>query len=213
MGHDGKLVFPTKTETAYPPLLCQRVAALVKEAAIAKGAKASPPAFVPTGAQEEVRAARRHGWANLPPLVAEYKEITDNQPVDVDFKPLASLPTWGKMGTGQIMGNRRTSILVSEQYSMGDPLCGVYRTPAEFLQASLQARHPIDFACSIPEILVADVVKVLNDGPKLVNARRRLEVMKVRRLAQELAAEGPIRAWIRSLRKSSKGKICWYGRS
>ena len=65
----------------------------------------------------------------------------------------------------------------------------MYRTPAEFLQASLQARHPIDFACSVPEILVANVVKVLNDGPKLVNARRRLEVMKVRRLAQELAAE------------------------
>ena len=186
---DGKPVFPTKAEAAYPEQLCRKVANLVKQAAVERGATTAQPAYAPAGAPEEVRSARRHGWANLPPLVAEYKQITDQQPGDSHYKALASLPIWGKMGDGHDMGNRGTEILVSKHHKPGDALYGIYRTHEEFLQASLEAKHPIDFACSIPEVLVSNVVKVLNEGPKLVATRRRLAVLKVKRLAQELAAE------------------------
>ena len=185
----GKPVFPTKTEAAYPELLCRRVAALVKQAVLDKGAIVAPAAFLPTGAQEEVRSSRRHGWATLPPLVAEYKQVTDVQPEGQSFKLLASLPSWGKTGCSNEMGIRGTDVVISDHYKMGNEIYGVYRTPEEFLQAALDAKHPIDFACSVPEVLVRNIVKVLNDGPKLVNARRKLEVLKVKRLAQQLAAD------------------------
>lgn len=185
----GRPVFPTKAEAAYPELLCQRVATIVKQAAVDRGARADQPAFLPAGAQEEVRAARRHGWANLPPLIAEYMQITDKQPAERQFKLLTSLPVWGKRGDEYGMGCRGTEMVVSSEYKLGDPLYGVYRSHEEFVQAALHVRHPIDYACSVPEILVENIAKVLNDGPKLVVARRRLEVLKVKRLAKQLASE------------------------
>ena len=42
---------------------------------------------------------------------------------------------------------------------MGDAIYGIYRTPEDFLQAALDARHPIDFACSVPEVLIRNIVK------------------------------------------------------
>lgn len=163
------------------------MAALVKQAAVGKGAKVMQPAFLPTRAQEEVRSARRHRWANLPPLVSEYEQITDAQPVDQPFKLLTSLPTWGKLGLEHEMGIRGIEMAVSQQHKMGDPVFGIYRSHEEFLQASLEAKHLIDFACPLPEILVKNIVRVLNDCPKLVNARRNLEVPK--RLAKQLSEE------------------------
>ncbi|CAL1173405.1 unnamed protein product [Cladocopium goreaui] len=87
------------------------------------------------------------------------------------------------------MKDRGTLVSISDQHKMGDAVFGVYRTHEEFVQAALQAKHPIDFACSFPELLVKNIAKVLNDGPKLVNARRKLEVLKVKKLAVQLESE------------------------
>eukprot|EP00435_Cladocopium_sp_Y103_P068987 s708_g32.t1 len=186
----GDPVFPTKTEAAYPELLCRRVAALVKQEAVNRGTQVQTSAYVPQGAQEESRMSKRHGWAALPPLVAEYKLVTDTQPDEaVHFKLLSTLPNWGKQGSDSELGDRGTAISVSSNFQMGDPIYGVYRTHAEFLQAALQAKHPIDFACSFPEVLMRNIAKVLSEGPKLVIAHRKLEVLKVKRLALQLEEE------------------------
>lgn len=53
------------------------------------------------------------------------------------------------------------------------------------MEAALSARHPIDTACHVPDVLAKNIVKVLSDGPKLTNARRKLEVMKIKKLAAQ----------------------------
>eukprot|EP00435_Cladocopium_sp_Y103_P041941 s3762_g11.t1 len=168
----------------------RRVAALVKQEAVNRGTQVQKSAYMPQGAQEESRMSKRHGWAALPPLVAEYKLVTDTQPDEtVHFKLLSTLPNWGKPGSESEMGDRGTTISVSSSFQMGDPIYGAYRTHAEFLQAALRAKHPIDCACSFPEVLMKNIAKVLNDGPKLVIARRKLEVLKVKRMALQLEEE------------------------
>ena len=150
---DGQPVFPTKAEAAYPQLLCQRVADLIQKEAIQRGAIGEPAAYAAQGRQAETRAARRHGWSTLPPLVAEYKTVTSKKPeADVPHKQVSTLPCWRKMGDDGQLGIRGTAVDVDSSFKMGDPLFGIYRSPIEFLQAALEAKHPVDFACNIPDI-------------------------------------------------------------
>eukprot|EP00435_Cladocopium_sp_Y103_P047030 s317_g13.t1 len=187
----GRPVFPTKAEAAYPELLCKRVATLVQQCAIARGATGPTSAYVPQGRTEESRTGRRHGISTLPPLVAEYKLLTDSQPADhVDYKAVATLPNWGKLGyEDDPTGCRGTEVRISEHYKMGDALFGVYRSPEEFVQAAAQAKHPIDVACNIPDLLTRNIASVLSDGPQLVIARRKLAVLKVKKLCLQLKAD------------------------
>ena len=186
----GKPIFPTKAESAYPELLCQKVATLVKQEALQRGAIGSPPAYLAMGKPEETRASKRFGWATLPPLVAEYKLVTDQCPdKDTAYKEISTMPKWQKKGEEDQLGARGTKIEVSDSYNMGDPLFGVYRSPLEFVEAALQAKHPIDFACNIPDVLTKNVARVLSDGPKLVVARRKLAVLKARKLVQQLQSQ------------------------
>ena len=66
----------------------------------------------------------------------------------MQFKVLSTLPTWGNKGLEADMKDRGTLVSISDQHKMGDAVFGVYRTHEEFVQAALQAKHPIDFACS-----------------------------------------------------------------
>ena len=186
----GHPVFPTKAEAAYPELLCQRVAAVVKQEAMRRGATGTPPAYLSLGRPDEARTARKHGLASLPPLVAEYKLVTNSQPAqDILYKPISTLPNWRKMGDEKHLGGRGTQVELTDSFKMGDQLYGVYRDPWEFVCAALEAKHPIDFACNIPDVLTRNVAKVLTDGPQLVIARRKLAVLKVRRLVMQLQHE------------------------
>jgi len=54
----GNPVFPTKSEAAYPELLCRRVSTLVKQEAVNRGTTVPSSAYVATGAQEEARIAK-----------------------------------------------------------------------------------------------------------------------------------------------------------
>ena len=183
----GRPVFPTKAEAAYPELLCQRVAAIIKQEAMGRGATGTPPAYLSLGRPDEARAGRKHGLSSLPPLVAEYKLVTDQKPAAEElFREISTLPNWRKMGSEKPLGGRGTQVELSETFKMGDQLYGIYRDPWEFVCAALEAKHPIDFACSIPDILTRNVARVLSDGPKLIIARRKLAVLKIRKLVMQL---------------------------
>eukprot|EP00435_Cladocopium_sp_Y103_P046528 s3318_g13.t1 len=183
----GRPVFPTKAEAACPILFCKRVATLVQQQAISRGAQRPSPAYTAQGKPEEDRASR-HGLSSLPPLVAEYKLLTDVQPDDdLSYKLVDTLPNWGKLGYSEdVTGNRGTKMLVSARYKMGEALYGVYRTPEEFVRAAAEARHRIDVSCNIPDLLIRNIAAVLSDGPKLVIARRKLAVLKVKKLCIQL---------------------------
>ena len=190
MDQYGRPVFPTKAEAAYPELLCQRVAQIVRLAAIDRGAKVDPNAYRPTDKQSDAKLNRKHGLAALPPIVAEYKLVTDTIPNSkVSYKVISALPSSGKKGDDHALGLRGTQIQLSDEYKTGDALYGVYRDHKEFLDAALSAQHPMDAACHVPEVLARNIAKVLNDGPKLTNARRKLEVLKIKKRALQLQHE------------------------
>ena len=186
----GNVIFPTSSEAAYPEALCHKVAQLVLQFSCARGAQAPNDAFLPQGMTHEQRTGRKHGISLLPPLVAEYKMVTDQLPPDsAEFRQISSLPAGRKTGCDVALGIRGTEIQISGDYKVGDALYGIYRAPDEFIQAALQAKHPIDYASSIPEVLIKNVAKVLSEGPKLVIARRKLAVMKIKRRALQLQDE------------------------
>ena len=183
----GRPVFPTKAEAAYPELLCQRIAQIVRLEAIERGATVDPNAYKPTDKQADARINRKHGLAALPPVVAEYKLVTDTAPDStVQYKVISTLPSSGKRGDDQVLGLRGTQIQLSDEYKVGNALYGVYRDHKEFLDAALTAQHPMDTACHVPEVLARNIARVLNDGLKLTNARRKLEVLKIKKLAAQL---------------------------
>ena len=69
------------------------------------------------------------------------------------------------MGSEKPLGGRGTQVELSETFNMGDQLCGIYCDPWEFVCAALEAKHPVDFACNIPDVLTRNVAKVLQTGP------------------------------------------------
>ncbi|CAK9015463.1 Uncharacterized protein (Fragment) [Durusdinium trenchii] len=170
-----------------------------------KGRQRGKPSFdLPDSCHPETQAGQRICAAKLlqldltrqahcdilPPLVAEYKLITDACPAaSCEYRLLRTLPVLKK---GVIDGGfddaRGTQVDLSENFDPSQDVYGVFRTPAEFVKAALLAKHPIDAIPQIPDVLVRNVVRVLNDGPALTNAKRKLAVKKVQRLALSLQA-------------------------
>ena len=55
----------------------------------------------------------------------------------------------------------------------------VYRTPKQFIHAALTCKRPLDYAFPLPDQLLITVARVVNDGPKLTDLKRKLTVKKV----------------------------------
>lgn len=122
-------------------------------------------AVVPTDAYEPQRLVDQKlpgkcGVKSLPPLVSEYKIITDVKPAG-EFKELSRLPLLLENGV-EGLDDKRT--LVQVQNRQGGKVFGVFRTPVEFVDAALTARHPIDYAFPLPDVLIRAVAKVLEEG-------------------------------------------------
>ena len=96
------------------------------------------------------------------------------------------MPHW-KNGTDcDDLGIRGTTMDIAPSYAPGQDLFGVYRSPIQFVEAALEAKHPVDCALYLPPLLLDNIKTVLKDGPALTSARRKLEILKVRKLALSL---------------------------
>ena len=104
---------------------------------------------------------------------------------------LTKAPVFEKGGErrSNSLGLRGTQFEISSDFAVGEALFGFYRSPPEFVEAAMQAKHPLDFASNIPDILMTNIAGVLADGPALTNARRKLEILKVRKLKMQLQQE------------------------
>ncbi len=100
-----------------------------------------------------------------------------------DFKALTCFPLLLENGVDG--DGKRTRVQVQNKQGDGK-FYGVYRTPTAFIEAALTAKHPIDYAFPLPDVLIKAVAKVLEDGPALTNARRMLNLKKVQRLVASL---------------------------
>ena len=85
----GNPVFTTASEAAYPRALCQAVAKAAVLECARRGLVFKDEAFRPTNHAEIQNLPSNRGHKALPPLVAEYRMITDVCPANCDFKTLA----------------------------------------------------------------------------------------------------------------------------
>ena len=98
-------------------------------------------------------------------MVAEYQGITTEKPPDnVDFKTLPHAPHIPKNGVWDEFNRsaRRTQILVADGHDK--EVYGIFRSPIQFVEAALTAKHPVDMSFLVPDVLVRALVSVINEG-------------------------------------------------
>ena len=66
---------------------------------------------------------------------------------------------------------------------------GVFRSPSQFVDAALTAKHPVDMSFPLPDVLVKALATVINEGPKLTIARRKLQMAKLKKMTVQLKAD------------------------
>ena len=187
---DGKPFFPTASEAAYPSELCRKVAMMVATECEKRGTKFPSEMFNPQGHLAEPSFSVKIGHKTLPPLIAEYLEITAEKPdPEVDFKTLSHVPHIPKKGVWDefIKSSRGTKINVGDNYDK--EVFGIFRSPCQFVEAALTAKHPIDMSFPLPDVLVKAIVTVINEGPKLTNARRKLQMAKLKRMTVQFKSQ------------------------
>ena len=187
---NGQPLFPTSKEAAYPTELCCKAAAMVASECQRKGTVFPAEAFAPQGHLTEASFSVKNGHKSLPPLVAEYLCITSQKPADdVEFKQLSQPPHLPKKGVWDEFNKscRGTQFLLDENHD--EEVFGVFRSPSQFVDAALTAKHPVDMAFPLPDVLVKALVTVINEGPKLTIARRKLQIAKLKKMTVQLKAD------------------------
>ena len=179
----NKVSFPTSFEASFPKILCQRVVQCIVEECRARGTIFPLDAYKPQQRMSEQKLPGRCGVKSLPPIISEYKIITDAKPSG-DFKQLTRVPLLLENGV-DADDDKRTKIQV--QNKQAGKFFGIFRrTPVELVNAALTAKHPIDYAFPLPDVLIRAVARVLEEGPALTNARRKLNLKKAQRLVSSL---------------------------
>ena len=85
--------------------------------------------------------------------------------------------SWEDSEWKEFKSNRGTELKISEQGAK--KFFAVCRTPKQFVHAALTCKHPIDYAFPLPDQLLLAVARVVNDGPKLTDLKRRVMIKEV----------------------------------
>ena len=222
----GKVVFPTHLEAAYPVLLCERLASLAKCKALEMGA--TELATLEQQTQHAPSSQHRFLLDMLPkgrkfrPLVSEYGHY-EKWAVAFPHSPdvaavLQHLPKGAKVVHRQVhQGNFRVDgedgIKVHSSCKVNDEVCeiwtvGIPREPTDFVQRATQTGHPRTIAIHLSD-KVKQVLEdnFIGDEYKLTKDRA-LFLWKWSTRAKELsAAEAKLHASLPDhLRHLLKGK-------
>ena len=185
----GQTVFPTASEAAYPTLLCDRVAYILKAEAMAAGFVF--PAELDDQLAVEPNAAKRQIFATQPrgkklrPLVSEfqsYKAVLfplNNEQALQHF--LEKMPKGTKichrtLTTGGLFWDDKSAaesnLTAHEAWEDGQPgeifHFGIPREPADFIKEAVAKGHPRDIVAKVPP-----AVRVLLDEFVCNNFERR----------------------------------------
>ena len=204
------LHFPTSEEAAYPKLLCERVAHVIKEHAVAMGH--TPIDTLPQQAKQRTSAALQHvnmGFLSrgqkLKPLVSEFShykvwlfDATSNETV-VD-RVLRTFPkgtrivhrklmTWGEVRVDDVDGSSFSTGSRLPEGTVEKISFGIPRKPDDFVKEAIKAGHPrfLDYK-SIEEIDNLLCFNLQLDDSKILE-RRAAWLRKWTNRAKELAED------------------------
>ena len=180
----GRTVFPTSEEAAYPQLLCDRVACILKDEALRCGFVFSEDLHqqileVPNVASRQLFTTQPKGQ-KLRPLVSEYGKYvallasTANDSEVQSF--LQKLPKGAKVChrvlfpggvTRDDMERKYEEVFQTESWRNGEPCellqVGIPREPADFIRDAVRKGHPRDIIAQVPQE-IRIVVQSMLDG-------------------------------------------------
>ena len=179
----GQVVFPTKEEAAYPKILCQRVACILKDVAIERGFSFSND--LEQQLQHKPQAATRQLFATQPrghrlkPLVSEYGYYhillaTAGEDSSVE-KFVHKLPKGAKvchrvLFPGGVsfddMIQKHGTVSHTEKWVTGEACevlyVGVPREPGDFIADAVRKGHPRDIIANVPEEVKRVIFEILS---------------------------------------------------
>ena len=192
---DGKVVFDTSKEAAYPKLFCERFATILADGAGFSDNHLNQE-FFSNAVNVDARVAtnKQPRGRKLPPLLSEFDTVKtvrssfDDEPALSDKRTLtqpyhgipvgSKLLRWAKAKRGQA-GEDNAVIRIF----------GIYRSILQFTELARSVIHPFDSFRAVPDYLLTVVCNVLSRSP-LETMKRRLEKLKNwRGLADELAGK------------------------
>ena len=178
--HQGKMHYPTSEEAAYPVVLCQRMAHILKSEAIARGF--SFPDSMQQQLQHDLDTGKRQLFANqsrhqhLKPLVSEFSRY-QSFVIDVAHSSeiavlISTLPRGSKVCSRRTLQGvwsrddlqkEHHDIIFAPSWRDGSVTelvhVGVPKDPEVFLRDAVNAGHPRDMLARAPNT----VVKLLED--------------------------------------------------
>ena len=153
LDQSGRPIFSTASEAAYPEQLCVAATRAVVDECTRRGVLFHAEAFRPTPHAENQLISSKRGHKALPPLVAEYLCITDEQPKDCDFKVVGRVPfevkrgdvdnksSWEESEWQEFRVSKGAELKISKQGAK--KLYAVNRTPKQFVHSALSCKHPL----------------------------------------------------------------------
>ena len=190
---EGKTVFATSKEAAYPRKLCERIAELLKMAAFRQQmdhmlnkTRIDKQIITRAATGKQPKTAR---WG---PLVSEFKFVGQFSstivPV-VDSKFCLVSDKDGFPAGSRVLNYRQGYSPHQRQPDESfDWKVGVFRTPEEFVNESKQLTHPFDSCRAVDDDVLRVVVATLKDGPVTIMKHRLQTLQQWKAWGSELAA-------------------------
>ena len=194
----GQTVFPTKEEAAYPQLLCDRIACILKDEALRRGFAFSEDLQqqimeVPNVASRQLFTTQPKGQ-KLRPLVSEYGRYvtllasTSNDSEVQSF--VQKLPKGAKVchrilfpgGVARDdMESKYEEVFQTESWKAGEPCellqIGIPHEPADFISDAIRKGHPRDIIAQVSNEIRA-VVRSMLDGDMAGRFKTRAAFLK-----------------------------------
>ena len=190
----NRLVFPTATEAEYPSLLCSRMSACVQQFAASHGINL----MLEPKLKDLMKLQLGQQSIRPPPLIAEFKTFVflEKPSTDSSMKLLAAPINQGPQQPEQQEEPEQGSSSLKRKHDDAPSSSkrntfkyGVWRSPMEFLDKVLQAKHPVDADSFLHEATKAAIEKVLVTDPITLAKQRLAVVFNLRKLQSEMSSK------------------------
>ena len=196
---NGRVIFDTSKEAAYPKLYCERFANVLADMAGIADSQTTGGLYDKTALMDaRVATHKQPRGRKIAALVPEYAQVqTVRTPVH-DEPLLSDKRILLEVFAGVPAGSKLLRFAKAKRGNAGDDtqfvirVFGIYRTMQDFFQLSTNVLHPFDSFRAVPDQLLKVVCRILGRSP-LETMKLRLETIKKwRSLAESLAEENQI---------------------
>eukprot|EP00435_Cladocopium_sp_Y103_P062683 s616_g24.t1 len=191
----GKLIYATAEEAAYPRELCVQIRKIVQEALnLFPEHSHAVPGAVSHNAAGSVALATQPRGRRMPPLISEFvafQMITTADPPPLDAKscltkPWHHLPIHAKLLSLERLSGEGGADSKPSKYRYK---FGIFRSPKQWIDDAIQLQHPFDLYHAVPDELLKVVFDVLTLGPVEIAIRRTNTLKQWINMSKRLEAE------------------------